>query len=768
MGKSLTQFFQGLHGHFSKKKLVFLTCCLFFIAITTTTYASTLFVASGNSSTGDDGSSTSPFHSIQRAVDQAVSGDEIMVAVGEYNENISINKSLTLRSSAPMTTISGQGLSGAAVTLAANNITFTGFAVKNSSTGLSITGSNCSVTDNHFSTNSVAIGVSGGNNTILSNSVENNTHSGIWLEWTPGGNQIIGNKINANARGLLLRGGGSVNIRENDITNNSSGIHFDQNPNGADIYNNNFIGNTSHLSNYYGSNPLLFSNYHWHNGYLKGGNYWDNWAGPDVNADHIVDQPYFQDFYPVTEPYGWENILPEHSITNRTSGIQYSTIAEALTEANEGDVIEVEDGDITGKGVYYESLNIVKSLTLRSANGNATIGSSTQNPAVTLAANNITFTGFAVKNSSTGLSITGSNCSVTGNRFSTNSVAVKVLGGNNAILSNAIENNTWYGIWLEWTPGGNQIIDNKINANARGLVLRGGGYVNIRENDITNNTAGIHFDQNPNGADIYNNNFIGNASHLSNYYGSNPLLFSNYRWHNGYPKGGNYWDNWAGPDELNGPDQNLPGADGIIDTPYYGDRYPFVKPSGWLPQNTIPVANAGQNLTVITGESFILDASASYDPDGTILKYVWDFGNNKNYEESGDMAPDGIFDGKTGYRYESAGTFTVTITVTDDFGQIATDSATVTVLSLTEGIENLTNTIINMGLSNGATNALSAKLSDAKVALANLDTYSATEALQDLINQASAIGFSKNNLSEEEQTMILTEVQRLLTIVANQ
>jgi PKD repeat protein len=65
------------------------------------------------------------------------------------------------------------------------------------------------------------------------------------------------------------------------------------------------------------------------------------------------------------------------------------------------------------------------------------------------------------------------------------------------------------------------------------------------------------------------------------------------------------------------------------------------------------------------GVAVTFDGSGSSDPDGTIVSYMWDFG-----------------DGSTGtgvnptHTYGAAGTFTVNLTVTDDNG--ATDSASTT------------------------------------------------------------------------------------------
>ena len=61
--------------------------------------------------------------------------------------------------------------------------------------------------------------------------------------------------------------------------------------------------------------------------------------------------------------------------------------------------------------------------------------------------------------------------------------------------------------------------------------------------------------------------------------------YSNITFNSSYPVGGNYWSNYTGSDKYSGPGQNIPGSDGIGDTPYsigYGlmDKYPLMKP--WI------------------------------------------------------------------------------------------------------------------------------------------------------------------------------------------
>ncbi len=81
--------------------------------------------------------------------------------------------------------------------------------------------------------------------------------------------------------------------------------------------------------------------------------------------------------------------------------------------------------------------------------------------------------------------------------------------------------------------------------------------------------------------------------------------------------------------------------------------------------NLPPVADANGPYTGVVDVNVMFDGTGSTDPDGTIDSYDWDFG-----------------DGNTGtgsqpqHTYLTDGTFTVTLTVTDDAGD--TDSATTT------------------------------------------------------------------------------------------
>jgi PKD repeat protein len=75
-----------------------------------------------------------------------------------------------------------------------------------------------------------------------------------------------------------------------------------------------------------------------------------------------------------------------------------------------------------------------------------------------------------------------------------------------------------------------------------------------------------------------------------------------------------------------------------------------------------PVADAGPDQRVEVGETVQFDGSNSYDPDGFIVKYEWDFGNRSNGTE---VAPTHV--------YTANGTYIVRLTVTDNSSISDTD-----------------------------------------------------------------------------------------------
>ena len=94
-----------------------------------------------------------------------------------------------------------------------------------------------------------------------------------------------------------------------------------------------------------------------------------------------------------------------------------------------------------------------------------------------------------------------------------------------------------------------------------------------------------------------------------------------------------------------------------------------------LINNNAPTANAGADMTVTAGDTVNFDGSGSSDSDGTISSYSWNNGLNGNLSGA---TPSQV--------YNDPGSYTVTLTVTDNGGKTATDTVLVTVEAASSGI----------------------------------------------------------------------------------
>jgi parallel beta-helix repeat protein len=156
-----------------------------------------------------------------------------------------------------------------------------------------------------------------------------------------------------------------------------------------------------------------------------------------------------------------------------------------------------------------------------------------------------------------------------------------VCSSNNTIVGNSIADCD-AGIEI-WNVTDNVIAENNITEGVYGVHIRDSSYNNtIVGNNIVDNGYGFYIEGDSSNT-IYHNNFIDNFGHTVVFSGTDV-------WDNGYPYGGNYWDDYTGIDEKSGPYQNETGSDGIGDTPYtfngpyggtYVDNYPLMNP--WKP-----------------------------------------------------------------------------------------------------------------------------------------------------------------------------------------
>jgi parallel beta-helix repeat protein len=205
---------------------------------------------------------------IQPAIAAANANDEIHVAAGTYNENVSIGTTINLSGTVGKTAIIDGGGSGTVVAITANNVQMSGFTIQNSGStpltdgGIILTGaSGCTIQDNDVINNNslgIAMQYSSGN-TILTNTITNNYVAAVALIASTG-NTIQGNNASSTqlvvipgspdqylGYGIVLEeDGGNAStgnsIIGNTVNNNTSdGIYFGQGSNGNYIINGNTV-----------------------------------------------------------------------------------------------------------------------------------------------------------------------------------------------------------------------------------------------------------------------------------------------------------------------------------------------------------------------------------------------------------------------------------------------------------------------------------------------------------------------------------------------
>jgi parallel beta-helix repeat protein len=204
---------------------------------------------------------------------------------------------------------------------------------------------------------------------------------------------------------------------------------------------------------------------------------------------------------------------------------------------------------------------------------------------VSLRASGINIKGFTMKSAGHHtLYIVKNDNIVTDNIISHASLCgIYIVSDNNIIYRNTVKNNYFAGINIIDGGERNQILENHIKYNGRGIFIYGTSDFNvIIGNTITNNSYGILLDGGfIDGADyhkIYHNRFIDNHRNAL----ENIACLGN-KFDNGIFLGGNYWDDYKEKYPNAIPRPKIPW---IWNTPYeiYGDdgevtnldRYPLV------------------------------------------------------------------------------------------------------------------------------------------------------------------------------------------------
>ena len=193
-------------------------------------YDLNIYVDATNTTGIEDGTKNHPFSTITEGIIAVAPGKSVMVAVGNYNEQLVISKEITLQgASQDNTFISGSGLTGNLITIEADNITITGFTIDGSSStsiGLYFDSYSFININNNIIQNNSSYGINYSNSspTIENNNIKNNNYSGIDVG-TGGAGIIRNNFVVSSKHGIRTNGDSSPEITRNNISNNNTGIY---------------------------------------------------------------------------------------------------------------------------------------------------------------------------------------------------------------------------------------------------------------------------------------------------------------------------------------------------------------------------------------------------------------------------------------------------------------------------------------------------------------------------------------------------------------
>jgi len=544
------------------------------------------------------------------------------------------------------------------------------------------------------------------NNTIVGNNISINL-CGVSLSNSNKGNNITNNKFSYNQQSIHLSFSENNNIVENNYSNNEHEIYLTKSHNNTiseNIFNNTECCNCIILS-HSNSNIVTRNNFNpkhatsiilcnSKNNVIKCNKILRGLYGMIISNSYY-NSITFNSFYNCGFYYDGNSY--HNNITNNTVNdkalVYVVNESDADINVDAGQIILVNCKNIT---IRYQNLsNTTVGIQLWSSNNCSIFNNNFMNNRYCcicldgsinnfIIDNNLTNNGFGVyledssdniimdNNLSLGdqygifIASHSDNNTIKGNilwKYDVNGISIS-SSDNNSVMFNNISN-SYLGIIIDQSSK-NKINGNYITNSYEGIRLSSYSQNNIiTENNILNNDDGITFYHGDNDNNyIFHNNFINNVRNA--YIGNNSISKS--KWDDGYPSGGNYWDDYDGVDNFSGPNQDIPGRDGIGDTRYIipsflynADRYPLMEPWYGNHPPEAPDFDIPSRWPVRVELCFTINST---DPDNDSIKYIIDWGDGTidetNYYDSGVFI-------EICHTWEKKGLYIIKIRVVDNF-----------------------------------------------------------------------------------------------------